>query len=569
MSDTRLPPGFKFDQPDHRLPPGFTFDTPPTDPNVGTAATKDPETTAGGLAGAATRGLAPVATGAAIGAAAGAPLAGVGAIPGAAVGAGAVGLTELATSVYNPLAERFGWPKSATPQEMTDRVLDVFGIKRPQTPSERLTEAATGGAARAIGPAGAAGQIAEKAVSPVIKGIASKLAEKPLAQGISGALSGVGAQEAAELGAGPVGQMIGSTLGAAAGRRAERIPEDAAVKARLAGYVLPPAMINEKPGLVSNVLSGFSGKIKTAQAASEKNQIVTNELAAKDLGLPPGTPLNEQAFEYVRQRAGLAYPDVINAVPIIRTDEEWLNTVSSLGSRNSQAAKEFPKIMANTGIQDLVDELKGKTQFTTESGIELVKELRFSGNSNLKAIGDPAKHALGLAQREAADAVDNLMDRNISAAGQPDTIAAYREARQMIAKSYDVEGATNIANGDVNARGLARLAARGRPLTGGLDTIADAGAAFPRAMNPPSAFGQTEALSALDFFGAAASPGHVGAMMFARPLARATVLAEPYQRAIARPRAVTNPSMLPLLMQPGLMAAQQPSGLEYGESGRQ
>ncbi len=76
-------------------------------------------------------------------------------------------------------------------------------------------------------------------------------------------------------------------------------------------------------------------------------------------------------------------------------------------------------------------------------------------------------------QRQAADAVDELIERNAAAAGKPDVVAKYRQARQLIAKSYDVEGATNPSTGDVNARGIARLAAKGRPLTGELDTIAN------------------------------------------------------------------------------------------------
>lgn len=192
--------------------------------------------------------------------------------------------------------------------------------------------------------------------------------------------------------------------------------------------------------------------------------------------------------------------------------------------------------------------------------MELVKELRFNANANLRAIGDPSKHALGLAQRQAADAVDDLMERNITAAGQPDVIAAYKQARQLIAKSYDVEGATNATTGDVNARGLARLAAKGRPLSGELDTIARAAEAFPKAMQAPAGFGYDEKLSALDFFGSAAaaihgSPGIAGAIV-GRPVARSVILSQPYQRAATDQRPTVPP--LPLLLDPGMGAIAQP-----------
>lgn len=103
-----------------------------------------PKTTFSGVTGAITRGLAPVAAGAAVGAAAGTPFAGVGAIPGAVAGGAAVGLTELATAVYDALAPHMSAPKVATPQEATDKVLDWFNVKRPSTPAEHMTEDVAG-----------------------------------------------------------------------------------------------------------------------------------------------------------------------------------------------------------------------------------------------------------------------------------------------------------------------------------------------------------------------------------------------------------------------------------------
>lgn len=332
-----------------------------------------------------------------------------------------------------------------------------------------------------------------------------------------------------------------------------------AIEARKAGYVLPPASISKKPGLVSNVLAGWSGKIKTQQAASTKNQEVTNGLASESLGLPRDTVLTEQVFNEVRANAGHAYQAVAAAVPVIRADTLFVRGVDELSGANSQAAKIFPKITNNQGITDLADELRSVQEFPTDAGLELVKELRFNANANLKAIGDPSKHALGLAQREAAGLVDELMDRNISFSGQPGVVDAYRQARQLIAKSYDVEGATNNATGDVSARGLAKLADKGRPLSGGLKTIADAAAAFPKAMQAPSGFGDSEAWSGLDFFGSAAAMAHgnpgIAAAILGRPAARALLLSRPYQGMITKPGI---PYSLPFMTNAGMMTIAPP-----------
>ena len=53
----------------------------------------------------------------------------------------------------------------------------------------------------------------------------------------------------------------------------------AAMSAKEAGYVIPPSDVN--PSFINETLGGLSGKIKTAQVASAKNQGTTNALARK------------------------------------------------------------------------------------------------------------------------------------------------------------------------------------------------------------------------------------------------------------------------------------------------
>lgn len=365
---------------------------------------------------------------------------------------------------------------------------------------------------------------------------------------------------AAMLGASPLG------IGGAAEAIAPRTP---VTEARQAGYVLPPAAISDKPGIVSNVLAGWSGKIKTQQAASARNQVVTNELAAQALGLPRNTVLTDQVFNNIRAEAGKAYEAVKTAIPVIDADESYIKAIADLGGANSQAAQIFPKITKNPGIADLREELQNVKQFPTEAGVEVVKELRFNANANLRAVGDPSKHALGLAQRQAADEIDALMERRIVESGQPDVVDTYRKARRLIAKSYDIEGATNPATGDVNARGLARLAMKGRPLTDELDTIATAAAAFPKAMQVPLQFGGDEKLSGLDFFGSALAIAHgapdVAGLILARPLARHAILSEPFQNSLVKPRNPAEPSGVPMnLGVSSLFSSQDPAQSALG-----
>jgi hypothetical protein len=303
-----------------------------------------------------------------------------------------------------------------------------------------------------------------------------------------------------------------------------------------AGYVLPPIEAVEQPGVASKVLSGISGKIKTQQLASEKNQDVTNGLAAEDLGLPRGTKLTEQVFSDLRKGAGQAWDALVKAVPNIQSNLAFRRAASLIGQASTRAGQYFPSTMKNPGVDALRDELTGLTTAPTRAVLDAVQELRSQAVSHLNTPNDPIARALGLAQRKAADLLDALIEHNAARAGKPGLVDVIRKARTLIAKSYDVEGATNKSTGDVSAVALSRLAAHGRPLSGNLDTIARVGGAFPKNVQDPARFGGAEPYSALDFFAALGSaavgrPEGVVAALSRAPV-RHTILSKPYQRGM-------------------------------------
>lgn len=291
----------------------------------------EPHTTIPGVMAAAGRGLAPIATGAALGAAAGAPLAGVGAIPGAAAGAGAVISTELAESLYNPLAQALGWPRMATPQEMTDRVLDYIGVKRPSTGIEKTVETTAGGAAGAAGLTRAAGRMAETAAEPVLRGVAGKLAERPGLQAVSGAAGGMAGGAAAAAGFGPVGQtvagLIGGGIGGAAGGIDSAIAHYRLTPAEQATNVIAHRLATDakhggptaeeaiqqvadwrkagKPFTLRDVggsnIRALSGHI--ARKGGEARAIVSDALESRAAGGAPGERLSKDVTTYLTDGA--------------------------------------------------------------------------------------------------------------------------------------------------------------------------------------------------------------------------------------------------------------------------
>lgn len=551
------------------------------DPHAGMSHTRqatphEPDTTAAGVAGAIERGIAPVATGAAVGAGLGSLGFGVGAVPGAIAGAGAAGMTQLVTELYKPLAKHFGWGEAATPQEAAGKVLDAFGVKRPSNAVEKTVEATAGGAAGAIGGAGMANQLALRATSPVTRAVAGKLAEKPMLQALSGASGGASGQIAANMGAGPAGQTAASFLGSLMpyGARASVSinPKQAAKTAIDAGYVLPPAEATQGSiggASVPNVLAGFSGKVKNRQYASATNQPVTNSLRNSDLGVPPDVSMTPAKFESVRAEAGKAY-GVLKAVPNIALDDEYRTAISSISAEARAAAKEFPKIIDVSEIESIQKELMDKPVRSTSGLVEVVKRLRFDAKANLQARDAPNKLALGLAQRQAAWVVEDLIERRLAETGRSELVDQYRAARTLIAKSYDWESATNASTGNTDARHIAALFDKGRPMTGNMKIVADAANNFPHAFQPEAKIGGVETWSVLDMAyaaaaaSAAAARGDVGlaailaaAVPFARPAVRAGVLSRPFQRTMISNSPAS--AILPLMTQPGQWAVTQPA----------
>jgi len=390
------------------------------------------------------------------------------------------------------------------------------------------------------------GEAATVAPVALIPGANTVLGAAAIGAG-TGALTTEGGLKERALGAaggaagGVAGKYVGDAVGAGARYVAQKVTDAVAARqvanagrsaavqaAQDAGYVLPPTEMN--PSIVNSALEGLSGKIKTAQAASTKNQATTNQIAKTELGLPQDQPITRQALANLRSDAGAVYEQVKQAQPIV-ADKLYQSQLAALQAPIAKFEQQFPQL-ANKEVSGVFDALN-QGQFDTEAVVEAMKRLRFDGQAN-KASLDPAKKELGRVQVRAAEALEGLTDRNLSAQGQPDLMAAFQDARKTIAKTYSVEKALNDQTGDVSAAVLAAQLKKGKPLSGGIQTIAEAGQAFPKATQTlPQSY---NAVSPVDYLGAglgAAATGHplMLALAAARPAVRKLVLSDVYQNA--------------------------------------
>jgi hypothetical protein len=338
------------------------------------------------------------------------------------------------------------------------------------------------------------------------------------------------------IGLGGVGGAAGQAVANFAGRAvAGQVANNAATVAKNAqkttaarnasdaGYVIPPEDLGEGGGLVTKILSGVGGKIKTAQEASQRNQGVTNDLAKKALGLQPTDTLDASALASIRDKAGQAY-DVVKNSGTITADPAYVQALDSIGAQSASAAKAFPGAV-KSDIPDLIAALK-QPSFDADGAVEMTKVLR-KGSDKAFASGDKD---LGAAMRKASDALEGMMERHLQASGNPDALKAFQDARQLIAKTYSVQKGLNGTTGDVAAGALAKQLEKGKPLSGDLRTIAEASQGFPKATQALKE--APKSLSPLDMALAVIQRDPMGLLTLgARPAARSLMLSRPMQNS--------------------------------------
>jgi hypothetical protein len=344
-------------------------------------------------------------------------------------------------------------------------------------------------------------------------------------------------------GSGFVGNAIrGKMANASPATSAQKLA--AAQQGAAAGYVVPPADLN--PNMGTELISGLSGKIKTAQVASQKNQAVTDMLARKELGLGADDVLNADVLQGIRNNAAQAYGPVRQA-GMVSADKTFMKSLDNIAQTYQGANGAFPGLAKND-VGQMVDSLR-VGQFDAGGAVDAIKVLRENADKAFRT-GDTG---VGKAAKEAAGALESQLERHLSAGGNTDALEALRDARKLIAKTYSVQKGLNSESGSVSAQVLAKQLEKGKPLSGELLTIAKMGSAFPKATQALKE--SPKAVSPLDWLaGGGASIATQNPLpllgLMARPAARSYLLSPMAQRAaLKNPGLLSNPEELGLLTQ--------------------
>lgn len=264
---------------------------------------------------------------------------------------------------------------------------------------------------------------------------------------------------------------------AAEGRKSAMSERDATLEAaRQEGYVVPPSASGAS-GFMSNRAESVAGKAATKQEASARNQSVSDNIARREAGLAENEPMSRRTLEAARERLAEPYREVAAV------------------SRDAAQA------------------------------LEILKETKFEMNlerGHYFRTGDPATYKKWKALEKDVDGWERFIDEQAVSAGKPDLLPRLIQARQKLAKNYDVEAALNVGSGSVDAAVFGRMMDKKRPLSGGLETIgrfAEAFGEYAQHGNKGPGISKVEAgLGAVLGIGGTAALGPAGAVAGLLPL---------------------------------------------------
>ena len=415
-------------------------------------------------------------------------------------------LTEAADVLASPVR---GALNMLLPESLQAKPLaDTLNLPKPSTGLERMVAGPSRALASTLGTAGL-GQLA-RPTSQLGQTIQQAFTANAPTQAAAATGGGLGQAATQELGGGAVAQTLAGLGGSLAGaglvrpkaigpstQQLQNANRDETLKlGRDAGYVALPSDVGGRK--TGRFLEGVSGKFKTEELASARNQQVTNNLTKRYLDLPEDTPLTTEVLDNARTSVYPAYEAIAET------------GVINLGNKNpfSNIVTGINKVTG--GKNALMQDIPDSYSMDAATAIQRLKELRSDGSAYLRSgtnimKPNPKEVVRGNRYLAEADKLEKAIENHVVKLGQPELIDQFRNARKYIAKTFTVEKALNPQTGVVDARKIAKQLDQGVPITGELALVGKYAKAFPKttkvvAEAPPP-------FSALDLYGAGAGAG--------------------------------------------------------------
>lgn len=256
---------------------------------------------------------------------------------------------------------------------------------------------------------------------------------------------------------------------------------EAAKDAADLNFALDPSISN--PSAANRARVAAVGSTALQGNLSKLNLPQVAKAAREDMGLPETARLDAQAFETAQAapNVGGVY-DKVRAIPTVTADSAVLGELDKL--RKSPLIGD--KGEANA-VNQFIDNVKTQLQAGADGNtlVDSIRQLRRDAqaiyNQQTAGVNPPSPTAIASADvgMSIARTLENALENSIT---DPKLISDFRKARELSARIYTYERATNLATGTVDPQALAKLAAEGKPLSGNAAKIANVAANFPEVM---------------------------------------------------------------------------------------
>jgi hypothetical protein len=298
-------------------------------------------------------------------------------------------------------------------------------------------------------------------------------------------------------------------------------PRDAILaEGREKGLVVPPTAIN--PSAAATAAESVSGKAATRQAAQATNSQGFNAIAREDLGMSSDAPLTRDALEANIKEAGKISGRVAKSGMVDHADPQFQDDLNHIEQMGPNVEGAYPGIgaQANPAVQQLVASLRTPKSADAGDVLGAFKLLNNQAKDNFSAAfgpngGNPQALQLARAQRAGADALSDLLQRHLDNGDDPELANDWQQSRVQIAKNYTVLNA--LKGNNVDGMNLAAQLRKDKPLTGGLNLIANWADQFPEVSAVPKSGAGVSKLAAV-----VGGSGAGGALLFGHPAVAAT-----------------------------------------------
>ena len=335
-------------------------------------------------------------------------------------------------------------------------------------------------------------QFFQPAISPTAQGQVESIGNALASTGLQGVPLNVLGD--LQRGVAPALRATADTVRAPLAARAETIKQariresqinapriDAAKDAFDMGFALDPALSNHSAA--NRMRAATVGSTALHSNLSKLNLPKVAMRAKEDMGLPETMKLDAKAFDTAMDAPKISEPyDKVRAIPSIVADDAVLTELDNL--RIAPAIGDTGQAASVNNFLDTVKQQlqSGANGKTIVDGIrQRRRDAQAIYNQQSAGINPPSPEAIARADVSmgVAKALENAIENSIA---DPRLLAEFRTARALAGRINDYRRATNLATGVVDPQELAKLAAKGEPLSGNLAKIANTAANFPENM---------------------------------------------------------------------------------------